>query len=81
MNPLAQVMDALDLETFFICDNEQQGRSLMLALLKSWGFTDVDVVFVQHVGPGARVRGRAYVYRPADKYGWLTGGAAGRDNE
>lgn len=72
--PLEQVMDALDVETFFVCANEEEGRALMLALLKNWGFNDVDVVFAQHEGPGARVRGRAYVYRPADKYLWLMPG-------
>ena len=70
-NPLHQIMDALDVETFFVCDNEQQGRNLMLEMLKSWGFHDVDIVFAQHVGPGTRIRGRAYTYRPADKYAWL----------
>ncbi|SMC56891.1 hypothetical protein [Sporomusa malonica] len=71
IQPLEQVMDALDVETFFVCDNEQQGRSLMLGLLKQWGLTDVDVVFAQHMGPGIRVRGRAYIHRPADKYSWI----------
>ncbi|HMM19471.1 MAG TPA: hypothetical protein PKA10_01955 [Selenomonadales bacterium] len=69
--PLEQVMDALDIETFFVCASEEEGRALMLSLLKAWGFKDVDVVFAQHEGPGVRVRGRAYVYRPADKYRWL----------
>jgi hypothetical protein len=72
-NPLEQIMDALDVETFFVCATEEEGRKLLLALLKSWGFTDVDVVFAQYEGPGVRVRGRAYVYRPADKYRWLLG--------
>jgi hypothetical protein len=71
IQPLEQVMDALDVETFFVCDNEQQGRSLMLELLKQWGLTDVDVVFAQHLGPGIRIRGRAYIHRPADKYSWI----------
>lgn len=71
IQPLEQVMDALDVETFFVCDNEQQGRSLMLGLLKQWGLTDVDVVFAQHLGPGIRIRGRAYIHRPADKYSWI----------
>lgn len=71
-----QIMDALDVETFFVCAGEEEGRLLMLSLLKEWGFTDVDVVFAQHEGPGVRVRGRAYVYRPADKYRWLLGGDA-----
>jgi hypothetical protein len=71
--PLGQVMDALDVETFFVCASEAEGRTYMLALLKQWGFKDVDIVFAQYEGPGARVRGRAYVYRPADKYQWLLG--------
>jgi hypothetical protein len=71
VEPLEQVMDALDVETFFVCASEQEGRALMLSLLKSWGLKDAGVVFAQHEGPGVRVRGRAYVYRPADKYLWL----------
>ena len=71
VKPVERVMDALDVETFFVCDSEEEGRGLMLSLLKSWGFTDVDVVFVLHEGPGVRIRGRAYVYRPADRYRWL----------
>lgn len=71
-SPYEKVMDALDVETFFVCSSEEEGRSLMLALLKGWGFKDVDVVFAQHEGPGARIRGRAYIYRPADRYAWLS---------
>ena len=74
-----QIMDALDVETFFVCANEEEGRNLMLGLLKSWGFTDVSVVFARYEGPGARVRGRAYVYRPADKYRWLLTDAASQE--
>jgi len=77
MDALAKVMDAVDFETFFACGSEEEGRSLMLALLKAMGFTDADVVFAQYEGPGVRVRGRAYVHRPADKYRWLDIGAAG----
>lgn len=68
---LEQIMDAFDVETFFVCDNEDQGRNLMISMLKDLGFKDVDVVFAQHEGPGVRVRGRAYIYRPADRYHWL----------
>lgn len=76
---IERVMDALDVETFFVCATEEEGRQLMLALLKEWGFTDTDVVFAQCEGPGVRVRGRAYVYRPADKYRWLLGGSAAKE--
>ena len=51
--------------------NEKEGKALMLNFLKQLGFTDVDVVFIQQIGPGARIRGRACVHRPADKYRWL----------
>ncbi|WP_371365107.1 hypothetical protein SRRS_00190 [Sporomusa rhizae] len=80
LGSLKQVMDALDIETFFICHSEQEGRNLMLMLLKSMGFKDVDIVFAQFAGPGVRVRGRAYVHRPADEYGWLSvdGGLEGK---
>lgn len=74
MNALYQVADALDVETYFLCQTEQEGRNLMLDFLKGIGFKDVDIVFAEHSGPGARVRGRAYVHRPADKYGWLIEG-------
>ncbi len=79
MKAIERVMDALDVETFFVCASEEEGRLLMLSLLKGWGFTDADVVFAQHEGPGVRVRGRAYVYRPSDKYRWLLGDAAGKE--
>ncbi len=60
----ARVLDGLDVETFLLCGSEQEARDSLLALLRSFGFSDVDVVFVEQRGPGARVRGRAYVRRP-----------------
>jgi hypothetical protein len=70
---LERVVDALDVETFLLCRDEEEGRALIQSLLKDIGFEDVDVVFAQHVGHGARLRARAYVYRPGDHYGWLEG--------
>lgn len=66
-----KIMDALDVETFFICKDEEEGRKLMLGMLKEMGFSSIDIVFAEHLGLGARVRGRAYVHRPADHYAWL----------
>ena len=66
-----RILDGLDVETFFVCDDEAEGRRLMLGLLRQMGFTDTDVVFIQHAGPGARVRGRAYIQKPAAAYTWL----------
>lgn len=68
---LAHVADALDVETFLICMSEAEGKNLAITLMKQLGFQDVDVVFVKFQGSGARVRVRAYINRPGDKYPWL----------
>lgn len=60
-NVLNKVMDCLDFEAFFVCENESEGKSLMLSLLSQMGFPSGDVVFIQQEGFGARVRGRAYL--------------------
>ncbi len=64
LDPLSRIMDGLDVETFFLCRDESEARELMLKLLANLGLTDIDIVFIQHEGPGARVRGRAYLRRP-----------------
>lgn len=63
LNSLSKVMDAIDIETFFVCRDESEAKSLLLTLFEQMGFPTADVVFIQHEGPGARVRGRAYVQR------------------
>lgn len=62
------VLDGVDVETFLVCRDEHEGRQLMLALMSSMGFRDVDIVFIEHRGPGARVRGRAYLHRPGESH-------------
>jgi len=44
--------------------------------MKSLGFDDVDVVFVEHSGFSARIRLRTYIHRPGDHYAWLSTGGA-----
>ncbi|MBO8168026.1 MAG: hypothetical protein H0Z35_02430 [Thermoanaerobacteraceae bacterium] len=68
---LDYVMDALDVETFLICDTEEEGRTLVLELMKEMGFSDIDVINLDFQGVGARVRVRAYIHRSGDEYGWL----------
>ena len=68
---LQQVMDALDVETFLVCSSEEEGRKLIMELMKDLGFKDIDVVFIEFMGPGVRVRARAYMHRAGDCYGWL----------
>ena len=68
---LKHVMDALDVETFLVCESEEEGRSLGLKLMKDLGFKDVDIMFIEFKGPGARIRARAYIHKAGDIYPWL----------
>lgn len=74
MDAKARVVDALDIETFLICENEEEGRRISAGLMESMGCSDFDLVYIHHEGIGARVRIRAYVNRPGDRYTWLEGG-------
>lgn len=78
---LQQVMDALDVETFLVCSSEEEGRKLILELMKGLGFKDIDVVFIQYMGPGVRVRARAYLHRAGDRYGWLLSEEGEKEHE
>jgi len=64
-------MDALDVETFLVCADEEEGRRLARELMAELGFPEADIVFFEFNGPGARVRLRAYRHRPGDRYAWL----------
>ena len=66
-----RITDALDVETFLVCESEDEAKQLALQMMKDLGFNDTDVVFVEFMGPGARVRVRAYVCRSGDAYSWL----------
>ena len=70
---LKKVMDAVDIETFFVCKDEEEGRELALKLLETFGLKDTDIVFIEHSGAGARVRALGYLYRAGDQYAWLEG--------
>jgi DNA primase catalytic subunit len=70
-NVLKHVIDALDVETFLVCESEEEGKNLGLALMKDLGFKDVDIVFSEFVGVGARIRARAYIHKAGDSYPWL----------
>jgi len=66
------VLDAVDIETLLKCDTEADARRMVIEWLKSLGLNDVDVVFLEHTPVGTRVRARAYLYRPGDRYPWLS---------
>ncbi|MCS7175776.1 hypothetical protein [Pseudothermotoga sp.] len=69
-----KIIDALDVETTLLAKSEEEAKSVAIQYFKSLGFNDVDVVFIEHNGFAARVRLRAYIFRPGDKYVWVFGG-------
>ena len=68
---LEKIMDAVDVETYIACNSEEEGKKLALQMMDELGFKEVNLVFIQYQGPGARVRIRGYIYKPGDKYKWL----------
>jgi hypothetical protein len=68
---LDKVVDAIDIETFLYCKDEEEAKDLAQALLNELNFKHGDIVFLEHLGWGARVRLRAYLHRPGDHYRWL----------
>lgn len=68
---LDHVVDALDMETFLACGSEEEGRRLAAQIMQDLGFKDVDIVFCEFIDGGVRVRTRAYLHRPGDRYSWL----------
>lgn len=66
-----RVVDALDIETFLACSSEEEAKSLAEGLIEELKLAHGDIVFLEHLGWGARVRIRTYVHRPGDHYRWL----------
>jgi hypothetical protein len=75
-SPISRVVDAIDVETYLVCDSKEEGGRLGVQLLKDLGFTDVDAVYVGYANGGARVRLRANVHRPGAAYAWMPRGGA-----
>lgn len=71
INVLNRVVDSLDIETFIVCQGEEEGKKLGIQLMKDLGFRDTDVVFIEYGNGGARVRLRANIFKAGDYYKWL----------
>jgi len=71
INVLDRVVDSLDIETFILCQSEEEGKKLGIQLMKDLGFRDTDVVFIEYGNGGARIRLRANIFKAGDYYKWL----------
>jgi len=65
------ILDGLDIETYLVCSDMQEGKRLALQLGKEMNLGDVDIMFEEFDGYGIRVRLRKYIYKPGSDYRWL----------
>jgi len=66
-----QIVDALDIESFLLCESEKEAKELIAKLMQSLGIARHVIVSLDFNGPGAHFRVRAYMNKPGDHYTWL----------
>jgi predicted ATP-grasp superfamily ATP-dependent carboligase len=71
------VADAIDLEFFLVVSDEEEARKVSIEIVRSLGLPDPDVVFVESMNSGSRVRVRSYINRVGSRYSWLSLGGGG----
>jgi alkyl hydroperoxide reductase subunit AhpF len=70
-NAISHVLDTIDIETYIICKDADEGKNLAMQLGHEMNLGNVDVMYSEFDGYGVRVRIRKYVYKPGDKYLWM----------
>ena len=65
------IVDALDIESFVLCESEPEAKELVGKLMQSLGLGRFVIVSLDFNGPGAHFRARAYMNKPGDTYTWL----------
>jgi len=71
LRAIDRVLDAIDLETVLLAEDERSARRLASQLARELGFADADIVALEWRANMARVRIRGYVHRPGHHYAWL----------
>lgn len=71
MKAIDKVLDAIDIETYLVCKDSNEGKKLALQLGQELNLGEVDIMFSEFDGYGVRVRLRKYVYKPGDNYLYL----------
>ncbi len=74
MKAIDQIMDAIDIETYIVCKNENEGKILSLKLGQELNLDGIDIMYQEFDGYGMRVRLRKYIFKPAAHYKWLEDG-------
>jgi len=68
---LEHVMDAIDIETYIVCKNENEGKKFALQLGQEMNLGEIDIMYQEFDGYGVRVRLRKYIYKPGKMYKYL----------
>ncbi len=68
---IERIMDAIDIETYLICKDANEGKMLAMQLGRELNLGDVDIMFEEFDGYGVRLRLRKYIHKPGSKYEWL----------
>jgi hypothetical protein len=74
MKAIDKVMDAIDIETYIVCSDNHEGKSLALQLGRELNLNEVDIMYQEFDGYGVRVRMRKYIHRPGGNYSYLSKG-------
>lgn len=69
---LERVMDAIDIETYIVCEDENEGKKFALQLGQEMNLGEIDIMYQEFDGYGVRLRLRKYVYKPGNMYKYLT---------
>lgn len=68
---LSRILDGIDIETYLVCSDRQEGKTMAMQLGREMNLGDVDILYEEFDGYGLRVRLRKYMVKPGDHYGWL----------
>ena len=71
LNARDQIVDAIDIESFVLCESEAEAQTVIARLMQSMGMSRHVIVSLDFNGPGAHFHVRAYVNKPGDSYTWL----------
>ncbi len=66
-----KIMDAIDIETYIICKDMQEGKKLALQLGQEMNLGEIDIMFQEFDGYGVRLRLRKYIHKPGNRYKWM----------
>lgn len=69
---MERVMDAIDIETYLVCNDANEGKKLALQLGQEMNLGEIDIMYQEFDGYGVRLRLRKYIYKPGTMYKYLT---------